>query len=49
LTDHRIGFTTGRLTSILDGQLEEVFEALREDFTRRRIESILAGDGDLER
>lgn len=49
VTDHRIGFTSGRLTGILDGQLDEVFEALDEDFTRRRIESILSGEGDLER
>jgi peptide chain release factor 1 len=49
VTDHRIGYNSGRLQAIMDGQLEELVDALKEDFATRRIDSILAGRGDLER
>ncbi len=40
LTDHRIGFSTGNLKNILDGDLDHVVEALLADEERKR----LAGD-----
>ncbi len=40
LTDHRIGYSTGNLRSILDGDLDGVVDALLADEERRRI----AGD-----
>jgi peptide chain release factor 1 len=40
LTDHRVGFSTGNLKGILDGDLDDVVEALLADEERKR----LAGD-----
>ncbi|HEV2878342.1 MAG TPA: peptide chain release factor 1 [Candidatus Eremiobacteraceae bacterium] len=40
LTDHRIGFSTGNLKGILDGDLDHVVDALLDDEERKR----LAGD-----
>ncbi|HEV2037765.1 MAG TPA: peptide chain release factor 1 [Candidatus Eremiobacteraceae bacterium] len=40
LTDHRIGFSTGNLKSVLDGDLDHVVDALLADEERKR----LAGD-----
>ena len=37
LTDHRIGFTTGNLRSILDGELDDVVEALLADEERKHL------------
>lgn len=37
LTDHRIGFTTGNLRNIMDGDLDAVVEALLADEERRRL------------
>ena len=37
LTDHRIGFTTGNLKSILDGDLDDVVEALLADEERKQL------------
>ena len=43
LTDHRIGLSTGNLKAILDGDLDDVVEALLADDERKR----LAGNGAL--
>ena len=37
LTDHRIGFTTGNLKSVLDGELDDVVEALLADEERKQL------------
>jgi peptide chain release factor 1 len=37
LTDHRIGFTTGNLKSILDGELDDVVDALLADEERKHL------------
>lgn len=38
LTDHRIGLTVYRLEAIMDGDLEEVVEALREAEEKRHLQ-----------
>ncbi|RSH80486.1 uncharacterized protein EHS24_009066 [Apiotrichum porosum] len=49
LTDHRIGLSLTGLKEIMDGAgLEHVVNALNEDLDTRRLESILAGEGDFD-
>jgi peptide chain release factor 1 len=47
VTDHRIGITIGNVDGVLDGGIDVLIAALDEDFSSRRIKSILGGDGDL--
>jgi peptide chain release factor 1 len=42
ITDHRIGFTTHRLTSVLDGDLDELVEPLAAHFQAERLKEELA-------
>jgi peptide chain release factor 1 len=42
LTDHRIHFTTHRLSEVLDGELDELIEALSEAEQRQRLEALAA-------
>ncbi len=42
ITDHRIGFTTHRLTDVLDGNLDEFIEPLTEHFQAERLKEELA-------
>jgi len=42
ITDHRIGFTTHRLTAILDGDLDELIEPLVQHFQAERLKEELA-------
>ena len=37
ITDHRIGLTLYRLPAVLDGDLEQIFEALASDYRARRL------------
>jgi peptide chain release factor 1 len=39
VTDHRIGLTLQSLDQIIDGDLDELIEALREDYRRRQIQA----------
>lgn len=49
VTDHRVGLTVGNVGGVLDGGLAQIMAALDEDFASRRVKSILAGEGDLDR
>jgi protein subunit release factor A len=49
VTDHRVGLTVGNVGRVLDGGLAQIMAALDEDFASRRVKSILAGEGDLDR
>ena len=42
ITDHRIGFTTHQLTSVLDGNLDELIEPLVQHFQAERLKEELA-------
>ena len=42
ITDHRIGFTTHRLTDVLDGNLDELIEPLSAHFQAERLKEELA-------
>ncbi|MGH9363820.1 MAG: peptide chain release factor 1 [Thermoanaerobaculia bacterium] len=42
ITDHRIGFTTHRLTEVLDGGLDELIEPLSAHFQSQRLKEELA-------
>ncbi len=42
ITDHRIGFTTHRLTEVLDGNLDELVEPLSAHFQSARLREELA-------
>ncbi|KAL7418764.1 Peptide chain release factor 1, mitochondrial [Cryptotrichosporon argae] len=49
MTDHRIGLSLTGLRDVLDGDgLDYVVAALKKDFEKRRLESIMSGEGDLE-
>jgi peptide chain release factor 1 len=41
LTDHRIGLTLHSLTQVLDGQIEEVIESLKEAEAKEKVEALL--------
>ena len=49
VTDHRVGLTVGNVSGIRDGGLDQLIGALDDDFASRRITSILAGKGDIDR
>jgi peptide chain release factor 1 len=49
VTDHRVGLTVANVNGVLDGGLQQIMAALDEDFTSRRVQSILRGEGDLDR
>ncbi len=42
ITDHRIGFTTHRMTDVLDGNLDELIEPLSAQFQAERLKEELA-------
>jgi peptide chain release factor 1 len=42
ITDHRIGFTTHRLTDVLEGALDELIEPLQAHFQAERLKDELA-------
>jgi peptide chain release factor 1 len=42
ITDHRIGFTTHRLTDVLDGNLDELIEPLSAQFQAERLREEMA-------
>src|SRR5712691_2624781 len=42
ITDHRIGFTTHRMTDVLDGNLDELIEPLSAHFQSQRLKEELA-------
>ena len=42
ITDHRIGFTTHRLTDVLDGNLDELIEPIAQHFQAERLKEELA-------
>lgn len=49
MSDHRIGLNLTGLREIMDGDgLDLIVGALRNDFNARRLESILAGEEDLD-
>jgi len=43
LTDHRIGLTLYRLTSVLDGDLDEVIQALTAARAQQQLEALETG------
>lgn len=45
LTDHRIGLTLYSLPQVLDGELDEIIDALQRDNLQKRIESLDDGQG----
>lgn len=42
LTDHRIGLTIHSLTAVMDGELDEVLEALKNEDQKLKIEALMA-------
>ena len=42
ITDHRIGFTTHRMTDVLDGNLDELIEPLTQHFQAEKLKAELA-------
>jgi peptide chain release factor 1 len=42
ITDHRIGFTTHRMTDVLDGNLDELVEPLTAHFQAEKLKDELA-------
>ena len=49
MTDHRIGQSFTGIASVLEGaKLEMGIEVLRQDFSDRRLESLLKGDDDID-
>jgi peptide chain release factor 1 len=43
LTDHRVGLTLYRLDQVVEGDLEEIVEALRNDEQARKLEQAVSG------
>lgn len=45
LTDHRIGLTIHSLTQVMEGELDEVIEALQKEDQKLKIEALINGQG----
>ncbi len=48
ITDHRVNFTTHQLTSVLNGDLEELLDAVSTFYQAERLKDVTAADGSPE-